>query len=92
MEESILQLKTSALVDQIRHLKRKIRCDLCSKEFQTNKGLIYHAKIIHEGKRHECDICKNTFHSLMYLKTHKVKLHGEERHQIILNVKLAISN
>ena len=62
--------------------KIPIYCDLCNKEFQENKTVTSHMKLVHEmvvPKRNtqvKCEICQLKFPN-SYLESHKLKVHYE---------------
>ena len=57
-----------------------VKCDTCSKIFQTVKAKSYHEKTIHDVSNSvSCRICNQQFQAVVNLKAHQKFVNSEER-------------
>ena len=58
-------------------IARKLKCELCDKEF-TPSQLKTHIKRIHEAKKEvQCDFCSKYFPSITNLNKHTLRVHSD---------------
>ena len=57
----------------------KFSCDLCNKDYKSNKAVKNHRNVVHFGMRlFECDLCDKTYTDNTPLRIHKETVHKEE--------------
>ena len=64
MKKSFCEKVTNTKV-QLNHFKHNHnnrgelnQCNVCTKPFQTQKGLVLHMKSVHGGKNYKCESCE----------------------------------
>ena len=67
---------------KIRKKQNLLKCEICEKEFQTNKGLKYHFNIIHDLKKgeYQCNICQKNFIIQSLVTKHVKNVHEKKRY------------
>ena len=61
--------------------KIPLKCEVCDKEFKSNRGLKFHFNIIHNfEKEHRCNICQKVFHIRRKLTLHVKFVHENNKH------------
>lgn len=62
---------------KLKHIKL-VKCDLCKKEFVTQRALAEHHKEVHMAmKLYPCEVCGKLFKTMTYVKRHIKNTHGE---------------
>ena len=64
---------------KLRQNQIPLKCEICDKEFKSNKGLKEHINIVHKlMKEHQCNICQKVFKLQSQLTSH-VKIAHENK-------------
>lgn len=68
----------------LKHVHKKVQCDLCSKKFKSKLYLFEHKKMVHVQKHENfisCKVCGRTFLSINKIKSHQ-KCHKMKQCQL----------
>ena len=61
-------------------LNKRLKCDICDKEFCSSYYLQNHARYTHSpDKRFKCDNCGKCFKAPYHLKLHVQRIHSQEK-------------
>ena len=61
--------------------QNSLKCEICDKEFKSNKGLKNHLKIVHKlMEKNQCNICQKDFKLHRQLTCHVKIVHGNKKY------------